>query len=267
MANTTRFEEKIMVEAVQKYYALHKGKIILRELAKWADEEIQELKGVHDYDFSRKSERKNKKTGELVIEERPCFKLIKEINEKEKENDELKKECEKLNERFDGKNIILRGKRIDSFFNLDPSVQRQLLRNTREEYEKIQIENIKLKETCDMLRNSFQSLFSAMNEYKNKYAETEENVRFLIDRYREIKMNEKIDGYGIDDCKMNLEQLKNALSKQKDCYAIDLKISKYLSTYPNDDSFTNDCATNNPIDDTAQRLNEAFEQEDEDGQK
>ena len=213
-----------MVEAVEKYADLVKGKIVVVRLAEWASSNIPGLEGLSRHDFERKTTVKGKKGGKSKKEDRPALKRIREINE-------LRSVSEKI-----GKNILLHSSSLDLFFQLPRPEQRQLILDTRELADRLITENVTLtrkdralEAENKMLREENEALHVMQNKQEKRMSEFEHKLGAAIKKGDERIRKEVLALFGVSDAAFSLAKYKESLEIEEEASISDA-LSKTLNT-------------------------------------
>lgn len=213
MGRKAKYEKILLIHAVDAYSMNHHGEIKLKDLAQWADENVDGLEGVRYYNFSRESEVLGK---------------IRKLDEETRKYNELR---EKLTS---PKNILLRGD-IDSFFGLKPSEQFRMIEETRKEYGKLLGENCWLRKENKKLREELQNEVIEKNNIQRDYLSLKTDVSFLRKIYEEYEAKGKLDEIGVGEDRISLLTLNSALSEHGNCCSVDQVISRFVSEFMSDE--------------------------------
>ena len=172
MGKVSRFSDDLMVEAVENYAKQFPGKIIVTRLAKWSSDNFEGLEGVTRKDFERKRTIKSEKTGKKELADRPAMLRIREIND-------LRSVTEKIK-----RNTLLQSSRLNAYFELPGNIQRQLILDTRAQFDAITEKNVQL-----LRRNKL------LEEENKLLREENERLQHEQDKLRKecILIEEKID--------------------------------------------------------------------------
>ena len=150
-----------MEQAVESYAKQFPGKIVVTRLAKWSSEYVEGLEGVTRKDFERKRFIKSEKTGKKEQTDRPAMLRIREIND-------LRSVTEKIR-----RNTLLQSSRLNAFFELPGHIQRQLILDTREQFDIITDKNVQLLRRNNLLEEENKSL----REENDRLQQEQDNLR------------------------------------------------------------------------------------------
>lgn len=208
MAKTQKYNDDLLMMAVIEYAKTHPGKIHAAKLARWASENIPELKGVRDYMFSRKTITTTK-NGKKIIKNRPCTDKIEEINEARKTTAAI------------ATNVLLHSSNLDEFFILDRAQQRQAIVDTRYQMDMIskQIrqlndENRLLKEKNSELSKGTDLLETQIQDIQHKIAVFKKNIKIVIRAIDEKKCKDALASIGIFNNRYDYDVVLRSLADE-----------------------------------------------------
>lgn len=185
MAKTQKYDEGLLMKALLDYAGIHKGKIKATELAKWANTNIPGLEDVKGYHFLRKGREKDLKSGQTLEVTRPVTERLNALNEER----QLKAVVEL--------NPLLRSTDLDAFFTYSRVEQRQMILNTRTQFEKLMAhnsyladqnvylkkENTTLMERQTVIEERLDRLAAEIEQFKKK----QKGMLVAVDEYMRTK--------------------------------------------------------------------------------
>ena len=224
MAKTQTYSEELLVFAVEKYAAAHRGKIQMTKLAEWARANVPGLEDVKDINFKRRTTVKNPKTGKSESIKRQCTIRIEEINEARIPT--AKKNI----------NTLLHSANIDEFINLPIYEQRESIIEARRFMENLLHENSKLR--AEILRNRMNEeenskISSEISASIKKLQKTQEKLKFMVNQIIKysnlIEAQEALVSVGVFTTDFDIKKFESSLSDD-----IDHLIDAYKSIKPFD---------------------------------
>lgn len=222
MGKSKNYSDELMLEAVEQYANLNPEKRIKRtELAAWANENIAELEGVHDYDFARYV--KVIKNGKEIRIDRPCTSRINAINEA------------RAGLMFK-KNYILHSSGPDEFLDLPDLVKRKMVLDARKEFAKIFSKNEDLTiqirkseaEKCSM-EKEVSLLKGRVDEALKTQEVLAKMLKFYLAKIREYEHLGKLEEIGITNEGVELKKLYDSADGYLKNPNLDVIISRHLS--------------------------------------
>lgn len=193
MAKKQKYNDDLLMMAVIEYAKTHPGKIHAAKLARWASENIPELKGVRDYMFLRKTTTTTK-NGKKIIKNRPCSDKIEEINEARKTTASI------------ATNILLHSSDPDDFLMLSRSQQRQAIIDTRSQVDKITKRDRQLNDENRLLREENSELLKKTDlletqckEIRKEIAVFKKNLKVVLWKKVESNCKDELTSIGILD--------------------------------------------------------------------
>lgn len=133
MAKKQKIDNDLLVDAVNKYADICKGRIKYKELAEWSATNISGLEEVRDYMFSRPIIETDPITGKKINKDRPCTVRIKEINMSRTVTAEI------------STNVLIQASNVDAFMSLPRAEQRRGILSTREQVASLTKRNVYLE--------------------------------------------------------------------------------------------------------------------------
>lgn len=224
MAKTQTYSEELLVLAVEKYAAAHRGKIQMTKLAEWARTNVPGLEDVKDINFKRRTTVKNPKTGKSESIKRQCTIRIEEINEARIPT--AKKNI----------NTLLHSANIDEFINLPIYEQRESIIEARRFMENLRHENSKLR--AEILRNRMNEeenskISSEISTSIKKLQKAQEKLKFMVNQLVKysnlIEAQEALVSVGVFTTGFDIKKFEASLSDD-----IDHLIDAYKSIKPFD---------------------------------
>lgn len=211
MARTQKFSDDLLLEAVVRYAETTKEKIVAVDLAQWCHQNVPGLEDVRDYHFLRPIKVKNEKTGKVIDQKKRCTERIEEINHTRSITEKVKS------------NVLLFSASVNQFFDLPIYIQKTqaeeakaIFDEIRVKYERATRENEALRKTVDSLVGRLQDVEEILPKIDLKI----EKQNLLLNRVKrdwtDEKMKEVLRNMGIEDDKINFEQLKKSLKNESD---------------------------------------------------
>lgn len=206
MAKTQKFSEDLLLEAVVKYAEIVKTKIKATELAQWARKNVEGLEDVRDYHFMRPIKERDLKTGKTKYVTKPCTAKMEEINK-----------ARSVTASING-NPLLRSVNADAMFELPLSVQKKLVVETRETFDKLLSKNGYLSTENDALKRINKEQAKIIEDVSNKISEIqkkqvvlEKRLNYILKVTDENKRKDILANMGIEDGSIDINQYKKSL--------------------------------------------------------
>lgn len=226
MGKDQKYTEDQLLEAVIKYSEQYRKKIKATELAEWSRDNIEGLEEVRDYHFTRPVKEKDQKTGKVKERQKICTKRIEEINKARSITFNI------------NSNMLLRASNIDIIFEQPQSVQRKLIAETREAFDKLITRNCNLERENEALRiiNKEHNVKIEDTTYKITHIEKMQSklikqVNYLMKATDDDNRKEALKKMGLDDGVVDLntytENLQQSLNEV-------ININKILSSHITD---------------------------------
>lgn len=206
MAKNQTYDDDLLLEAVEQYNEVEKGRLTYTGLAKWAGENIPGLEGVEDRHFSRPMEIKNPTTGKIEKIEKQCAKRF----------EELKKErnFSKASEH----NELLHANNPLEFFELSRSAQVRLIKETRQLFfqacracTKLENENSKLQIQNERLTRTAENVGPLLEKIESMQRNLDKKLTYWLNVVEELQRKEVLAEIGIEDGKIDLLKRNKSL--------------------------------------------------------
>lgn len=205
MARNAKYDEKRLLDAVIHYAEIYKGKIVVKNLAEWARVNEPGLEGVQAYNFLRPIIEKDPKTGKTVQKEKLSKIRIQEINDSRSLMTGIQT------------NMLISSVNMDDFFRQPITVQRQLISDTRLQFQEMTARLNKqskmitgYKSDIDKLASLEEKIEAQMEDLDKRYASLNEKYNFLCNSIDDEKRRELLKSFGIDENDLDLRKIRKA---------------------------------------------------------
>ncbi len=209
MAKTQKFPEDLLLEAVVKFAEQERNKIKATELAEWSRNNIPGLEEVRDYHFTRPIKGKDPKTNKPVEYTKSCTVKINEINKSRSIVSSV------------NRNTLLKAANIDAFFELPLIVQKKLVVETRETFNKLLSKNGYLSTENEALRRQNREQETVINELDikiksitQKQKKLEKRLNYIIRVTDENSRREMLEKMGINDGEIDIDRYQQSISEE-----------------------------------------------------
>ena len=211
MARTQKYTDDLLLEAVVRYAETTKDRIVAVELADWCRRNIAGLEEVRDYHFLRPVKEKDKKTGKITESKKRCTEKIEEINHARSITEKVKS------------NVLLFSSSTKDFFLLPPHIQQSQAEEAKAIFDEIRVKYERAIRENDVLRKTNNSLSEKVKIFEEQFPQIEKGLvkqKKVLNRIRrdwaDERMKEVLENMGIEDDKIDLEQLANSIQTEMD---------------------------------------------------
>lgn len=167
MGKSQKYTEDQLLEGVVRYSEFYNKKIKATELALWCRGNIDGFEEVRDYHFTRKIKVLDPKTGKMIDRQKSCTQRIEEINKSRSLRVSI------------NSNLLLKASNIDVVFEQSQSVQRKLIVEAREMFDKLKSKNYHLERENEVLRSINNNQKASIAAADTKVSELQKSLNKL----------------------------------------------------------------------------------------